>query len=202
MVATGIYYAIAFFVGGVAVGYLTRPLFGTPMFLFAAFFLWFFRDPERTTPRGPHAVSPADGKVVAFKLEPDGQTRISIFLSPIDVHVNRTPVGGKVIGYQYKRGEFLVASREEASLRNEQNIVTVLMDDGVKVTFKQIAGLVARRCVFDKKLGDTLEMGERIGLMKFSSRMDVFFGPEWDIAVREGDRVVAGESIIARRKAK
>ncbi|MEZ5399579.1 MAG: phosphatidylserine decarboxylase [Bryobacteraceae bacterium] len=198
MVVTGIYYAMAFIAGGVIVGWLARPAWGAPMFLLAAFFLWFFRDPERTVPQGPHAVSPADGRVTAVKPE-SGLTRVSIFLNPFDVHVNRTPVGGRILEAVYKPGEFLVASREEASVRNEQNIVTVECDDGVRVVFKQIAGLVARRCVLNKTAGDIVQMGERIGLMQFSSRMDVLFGPEWRILVREGQRVVAGETIIAQR---
>jgi phosphatidylserine decarboxylase len=199
MVVTGIYYAVAFAAGGLLVGWLARPVWGAPMFVLAAFFLWFFRDPERTVPQGRHAVSPADGKVTVVK--PEGPlTRISIFLSPLDVHVNRSPVGGRVVEAVYKPGEFLVASREEASVRNEQNVVTVECEDGVRVTFRQIAGLVARRVVFDKRVGDMVRMGERIGLMKFSSRMDVLFGPEWQVLVREGQRVVAGETIIARRK--
>ncbi|MEZ5355914.1 MAG: phosphatidylserine decarboxylase [Bryobacteraceae bacterium] len=200
MVVTGIYYALAFLAGGLLVAWLARPVWGAPMFVLAAFFLWFFRDPERTVPKGPHAVSPADGRVTAVK--PDGAhlTRVSIFLSPLDVHVNRTPVGGRIVEAVYKPGEFLVASREEASVRNEQNVITVECDDGVRLTFKQIAGLVARRVVLNKKVGDRVEMGERIGLMQFSSRMDVLFGPEWEILVREGQRVTAGETIIARRK--
>jgi phosphatidylserine decarboxylase len=200
MVITGIYYAIAFVAGGLLVSWLSRPVWGAPMFVLAAFFLWFFRDPDRTVPQGRHAVSPADGRVTAVKPEGPQLTRISIFLNPLDVHVNRTPVGGRVVEAVYKPGEFLVASREEASVRNEQNIITVECADGVRVVFKQIAGLVARRVVFQKKVGDILQMGDRIGLMQFSSRMDVLFGPEWEILVREGQRVVAGETIIARRK--
>jgi phosphatidylserine decarboxylase len=200
MVATGIYYAVALVAGGLAVSYLTRPAFGVPFWLLACFFLWFFRDPERKAPAGNHAVSPADGKVVAVK-EEGGRTRVSIFLSPLDVHVNRSPIGGTVTGFEYKPGKFLVASKEEASEENEQNVITVRGDDGVEVTFKQIAGLVARRVVFWKRRGERVEMGERIGLMKFSSRMDVLFGPEWEVLCRSGERVWAAETIIARRRA-
>lgn len=200
MVATGIYYALALAAGSLVVSYYTRPLFSIPLLVLAAFCLWFFRDPERVAPQGNHAVSPADGKVVAVKPE-GGHTRLSIFLSPLDVHVNRTPIAGVITRFEYRPGKFLVASREEASEQNEQNIVTVRGDDGVQLVFKQIAGLVARRVVFWKKQGDKVAMGERIGLMQFGSRMDVLFGPEWDVLVQPGERVWAATTIIARRKA-
>ncbi len=201
MVITGVYYALAFCAAGFAVAWLTRPWIAAPLFVLAAFFLWFFRDPDREAPLGPDMVSPADGKVMTVKMESDGLTRISIFLSPLDVHVNRTPVGGRIVDFEHKKGEFLIASAEEASARNEQNVITVEMEDGVKVVYKQIAGVVARRCVFDRKIGDVLRKGERIGLMKFGSRMDVIFGVEWQPVVRPGDRVWAATSVLARRKA-
>ena len=199
MVITGVYYALGFLVGACAVGYLTRPLYGLPMVLLAAFCLWFFRDPEREVPNGPHAVSPADGKVVAVKPE-NGLTRISIFLSPLDVHVNRTPISGEITRVDYHEGEFLVASREEASAQNEQTTITVKSSDGVQVTFKQIAGMVARRIIFNKRVGEKVRMGERVGLIQFGSRVDILFGPEWDIAVKPGERVWAASSIVARRR--
>jgi phosphatidylserine decarboxylase len=201
MVITGIYYALGLSVGGLVVAYLASPIFGIPFFLLAVFCLNFFRDPDRVVPQGAHAVSPADGKVLAVRPEGDSLTRITIFLNVFDVHVNRTPIAGKITRIDYKPGDFLVASREEASLANEQNVVTVEGSDGVKVIFKQIAGLVARRIVFNKKVGDVVAMGDRIGLMKFGSRMDVHFGPEWEIAVREGQKVQAATTILARRKA-
>ena len=199
MVITGVYYALGLLAGGLAVTYLTSPVYAIPLYVLAAFCLWFFRDPERVVPAGYHAVSPADGKVVAVKPQ-DGQTRVSIFLSPLDVHVNRTPISGEVTRVEYKKGEFLVASREEASARNEQSTITVKGSDGVSITFKQIAGLVARRIIVYKHVGDKVAMGERIGLIKFGSRMDIFFGPEWDMAVKVGERVWAASSIIARRR--
>ena len=198
MVVDGIYYALALSAGGAAVAYFSRPWFGAPLFVVALFCLYFFRDPDRSVPSGPVAVSPADGKVVAVKLESPTVTRVSIFLNIFDVHVNRTPISGKITDVHYNKGQFLIASKEEASSQNEQNTVTV-EGDGTRVRFKQIAGLIARRIVFNKKLGDTVTAGERIGLIKFGSRVDVEFGPEWEIVVKPGMRVAAGSSVIARR---
>jgi len=200
MVITGVYYALGFVAAGIAVTILTRPVYAFPLYVLAAFCLWFFRDPERKVPQGAHAVSPADGKVVAVRPQGDGQTRVSIFLSPLDVHVNRTPISGVITAFHYKEGDFLVASREEASAQNEQTTITVKGGDGVEVTFKQIAGLVARRIIFDKHVGDKVTMGERVGLIQFGSRVDIFFGPEWDVAVKPGERVEAASSIVARRR--
>ena len=199
MVRDGIYYACALAVAGAALSYLALPL-GIPFFVLALFCLYFFRDPERTAPEGPVAVSPADGRVVSVKAEPSGDTRVSIFLNIFDVHVNRTPIAGIITAVAYQPGRFLVASREGASSDNEQNVITV-EGDGTRVVFKQIAGLIARRIVFWKKTGDAVRAGERIGLIKFGSRVDVFFGPEWEIAVNVRDRVAGGASVIARRKA-
>ena len=198
MVVTGIYYAFGLVAGGLIVSYLTKPAYGVPFYVLAAFCLYFFRDPDRAIPSGPVAVSPADGKVVAVKPEGEG-ARVSVFLNIFDVHVNRAPIGGVVRSVEYRPGKFLVASREEASAQNEMNIITIDGDD-TTVVFKQIAGLVARRVVCDKKPGDRVEKGERIGLIKFGSRVDVHFGPEWEVLVREGERVKAGSSILAKRK--
>jgi|SRR5450759_1894309 len=200
MVADGIYYALAFGAAGGFVMYLTKPVFGLPLFLLAAFCLYFFRDPDREIPSGPVAVSPADGKVVSIVPLSGTETRISIFLNVFDVHVNRTPVAGTVTSVVYQPGQFLVASREEASTVNEQNTITV-EGEGTRVVYKQIAGLIARRVVCWKKPGDKVALGERIGLIKFGSRMDVILGPEWDITIRVGERVAAGSSVIARRRA-
>jgi phosphatidylserine decarboxylase len=197
MVITGIYYALGLTVLGLALSYFTRGWAGIPFYILAAFCLYFFRDPERTIPQGRHAVSPADGKIVAVKPE-DGGTRVSIFLNVFDVHVNRTPITGVIKKVEYSPGKFLVASKEEASTDNEQNTVTV-EGDGTTVVFKQIAGLVARRIIFYKKPGDRVTMGERVGLIQFGSRVDVHFGPEWNVVVREGQRVSAASSILARR---
>ena len=201
IVITGIYYALALAAAGALVTWLASPWAAIPLWLLALFCLYFFRDPEREIPSGPVAVSPADGTVVAVKPESATQNRISIFLNVFDVHVNRTPIGGTIAKVQYQRGAFHVASREECSVQNEQNVVTV-QGEGTTVVFKQIAGLIARRIVFNKKPGDCVSTGERIGLIKFGSRCDVLFGPEWEIVVRPGMRVAGGSSVIARLRGK
>jgi phosphatidylserine decarboxylase len=197
MVRDGVFYALAGFGAGVLVAWLVHPLAGVPFFVLAVFCLWFFRDPEREVPSGPVAVSPADGKVMAVVRETPESTRVSIFLNIFDVHVNRSPVEGSITDVTYRRGQFLVASKEVASVANEQNSVTV-ESDGTRVVFKQIAGLIARRIVFWKTVGDQVRRGERIGLMKFGSRMDVFVPPHIGLTVAKGDRTVAGETEIAR----
>ena len=197
MVVDGIYYALGLIGGGLIAGYFTRPALGIPFYVLAAFCLYFF--PDRAVPDGPVAVSPADGKVVAIQRYDPGSTRISIFLNIFDVHVNRSPIGGKIGKVQYEKGRFMVASKEGASSSNERNIVTV-EGEGSSVVFAQIAGLIARRIVFYKHSGDRVEKGERVGLIKFGSRVDVFLGPEWDVAVETGARVACGSSILARRK--
>lgn len=197
MVRDGFYYGAGFAAAGLVITWF-QPWLALLPFLLAAFCLYFFRDPEREIPQGPVAVSPADGKVVAVRPEGPSQRRVSIFLNIFDVHVNRTPIAGTITEVQYHKGRFLVASKEQASIQNEQNTV-VVEDNGTRVVFKQIAGLIARRIVFNKKPGDRVATGERVGLIKFGSRVDVMFGPEWDILVREGMRVAAGSSILARR---
>jgi phosphatidylserine decarboxylase len=199
MIRDGIYYALAFTAGGAIVSWLAGPRFALPLFLMGAFCAWFFRDPERPIPAGPVALSPADGRVMCVVKEGERHTRISIFLNIFDVHVNRSPISGIITDITYKRGQFLVASREIASAQNEQNIVTVQAEDGTKVVFKQIAGLIARRIVCTKQVGDFVQAGERIGLIKFGSRVDVIFGPEWRVEVSPGARVSAGSSVLARR---
>lgn len=168
--------------------------------LFCAFF---FRDPERTLPAGDLLVlSPADGKVVRVGPAPEGSAagagaqQVSIFLSIFDVHVNRAPIGGRVERVEYHPGEFLPAWDDKASLRNEQNTVT-LERDGRRVVFKQIAGLVARRIVFKKRPGDQVLRGERVGLIRFGSRVDVQLPAAARLLVRQGDRVQGGASALA-----
>jgi phosphatidylserine decarboxylase len=205
MVKDGIYYGIAFSAAGALLWYLIQPAFAAPLFLVALFCLYFFRDPDRAIPDGAVAVSPADGKVVAIVGDGAGaeSTRISIFLNIFDVHVNRAPIAGKIAKVEYIKGQFLVASREVASSQNERNTVTIVgsgAGDSSSVAFAQIAGLIARRIVFYKKLGDTVAKGERVGLIKFGSRVDIFLGPEWEIKVRSGERVSGGSSILAQRR--
>jgi phosphatidylserine decarboxylase len=199
MVRDGIYYGLAFTAAGALVMWLVGPLAALPLLAVGAFCAYFFRDPERPIPVGPVALSPADGRVVRVVAEGDRRTRISIFLNVFDVHVNRAPISGVITDIEYRRGKFLVASGEIASAENEQNILTIRADDGTKVVFKQIAGLIARRIVCTKKVGDVVQAGERIGLIKFGSRVDVIFGPEWYVEVSPGTRVSAGTSVLARR---
>lgn len=198
MVVTGIYYALVCAAAGAALGVFVSPWAGAPLVVVAVFCLWFFRDPNREIPRGPVAVAPADGKVVVVRRKP-GSTQVCIFLNIFDVHVNRTPIGGKVVDVTYNKGKFLVASKEAASFENERNSISVESKDGVTVTFAQIAGLIARRIVCYVAPGDFVTAGQRIGLIKFGSRMDVNFGPEWSVVVQEGQRVSAGSTILARR---
>lgn len=199
MVRDGIYYALGFAAAGGLISWLLGPWRALPFFLLGAFCAWFFRDPERALPIGPVALSPADGRVVAVAPEADRCTRISIFLNIFDVHVNRSPITGIITDVIYKPGKFLVASRGAASAENEQNILTIRADDGTKVVVKQIAGLIARRIVCSKKKGDSVQAGERIGMIKFGSRVDVIFGPEWRVEVSPGSHVSAGSSVLARR---
>jgi phosphatidylserine decarboxylase len=205
MVKDGIYYALGLSAAGALLWYLLNPAYAAPLFVLAIFCLYFFRDPDRTIPGGPVAVSPADGKVVGIIGDGKGaeSTRISIFLNIFDVHVNRAPIAGRIANVEYTKGQFLVASREDASSQNERNTVTITgttAGDSTSVRFSQIAGLIARRIVFYKKLGDTVQKGERVGLIKFGSRVDVFLGPEWEIKVRPGERVSGGSSILAQRR--
>jgi phosphatidylserine decarboxylase len=203
MVIDGIYYALAFSAGGALVWYLIHPAFAAPLFLVALFCLYFFRDPERVIPDGPVAVSPADGKVVGISADGGECKRISIFLNVFDVHVNRAPIAGQVMAVEYTKGQFLVASREIASSQNERNTLTIagtIEGQSTCIRFAQIAGLIARRIVCYKKPGDTVAKGERIGLIKFGSRVDIFLGPEWEIKVRAGQRVAGGSSILAERR--
>lgn len=197
MVITGLYYALGLTLVGFAIGYFSNAYAAVPFYILAVFCLWFFRDPERTIPPGPVMVSPADGKVVMIKPE-GGRTRLAIFLNVFDVHVNRTPISGTITKIEYQPGKFLVASKEEASTQNEQNTLTV-EGDGTTVVFSQIAGLIARRIICYQKPGDRVTAGQRIGLIQFGSRVDIVLGPEWKLAVKEGDRVSAGSSVIANR---
>lgn len=179
--------------------FISWVLVAVPLLL-AAFFLWFFRDPERNIPEGPGlVVSPADGKIteVAPIHTPEGdRIRLSIFLSVFDVHVNRSPVSGVVRRLQYKKGEYLNALDPASAERNEQSVVT-MEGEGCFVTFKLIAGLLARRIVFHPTEGTTLQRGQRVGLIKFGSRCDLVLPGDAHIRVERGQRVKGGETILA-----
>jgi len=201
MVNYGYYYAGGLLAGAALVTYLLSWPYAVPFYILAAFCLNFFRDPERRAPDGPVAVSPADGKVVSVRSDLAGNSQISIFLNIFDVHVNRTPIPGRIACINYKKGDFLVASKEAASTANEQNVIEVqgvVAGRPTSVVFKQIAGLIARRIICYKRVGDVLAPAERVGLIKFGSRVDVLLGPEWELAIKTGDHVSAGSSIIAR----
>ena len=201
MVIYGYYYAGGLLAGAAAVTYLLGWPYAVPFYILAAFCLNFFRDPERHAPEGAVAVSPADGKVVSIEADAAGNSHVGIFLNIFDVHVNLTPIPGRIACINYKKGDFLVASREEASHANEQNIIEVQGVVGGRPTtivFKQIAGLIARRIVCYKRVGDMVGPAERVGLIKFGSRVDVLLGPEWDVVAKVGEHVSAGSSVIAR----
>ena len=199
MVRDGYFYSALLLIAALLIGWLTAPAWAIPCLLLAAFFLWFFRDPDRTIPDAPGAiVSPADGTVTnVSSILWDGKpgTRISIFLNVFDVHVNRSPIAGMIREVRYQRGTFLNAMNEKCGELNEQNIVTV-EGEGQTVIFKQIAGLLARRIVFTKKPGDMVHRGERVGMIKFGSRTDVLLDPAAKIDVKTGDRVKGGSSVL------
>jgi phosphatidylserine decarboxylase len=196
IVADGIYYACALVILGLASSYFLNPWLGLPFYVLAAFCLYFFRDPQRTPPPGELILSPADGKIVSIRENP-GETRISIFLNIFNVHVNRTPIPGVLREVVYRPGKFLVASHEAASADNEQNTL-IIEGFGNRVVCRQIAGLIARRIVCYKRAGETLAAGERIGYIKFGSRVDVLFGPNWKLEAKMGDKVLGGRTILAR----
>ncbi|HOI30263.1 MAG TPA: phosphatidylserine decarboxylase family protein [Melioribacteraceae bacterium] len=169
---------------------------------FLLFNLNFFRDPERTPPKEKDVIiSPADGKIVIVKdvfekrfLESEA-TQVSIFMSPLNVHVNRIPVDGRVDFLNYIKGDYLVAFHEKADLRNERSEIGITGRYG-KMLFTQVAGFIARRIVFDLKLGDQVTMGDRFGMIKFGSRSDVIVPKGWKLNVKLGDIVTAGETIL------
>jgi phosphatidylserine decarboxylase len=171
--------------------------------LLSLFSLWFFRNPDRTPPSGAGiVVSPADGRIVYAGEIPPGRyapvagKRVSIFMSPFDVHVNRAPVTGRVASVRYHKGAFHVASVDKASLMNEQIGVAIVTPGGAVVTYVQIAGMIARRIVCDLKEGDAVRQGQRVGMIRFGSRVDVYLPAEARLSVVPGDQVRAGESVI------
>jgi phosphatidylserine decarboxylase len=178
------------------------PLAALGLFL-ALFSLWFFRNPDRTPPSGTGVVvSPADGRIVYAGESPPGRyalvagKRVSVFMSPFDVHVNRAPVTGRVASVRYHKGAFHVASVDKASLMNEQNGVAIVTPGERTVTYVQIAGMLARRIVCDLKEGDAVRQGQRVGMIRFGSRVDLYLPAEVRLSVVPGDRVRAGESVI------
>jgi phosphatidylserine decarboxylase len=200
MVRDGYFYGAGCLLAAALLVWLTAWPYAVPLVLLGAFFLWFFRDPEREIPHDAGAVvSPADGKVTDISVVTSGgtsQQRISIFLNVFDVHVNRSPIAGVIRDVRYQRGKFLNAMGANSAEENEQNIVTV-EGEGRTVVFKQIAGLLARRIVFNRKVGDQVARGERIGLIKFGSRVDVLLDLGAAIQVKVGDRVQGGASVVA-----
>ncbi len=172
--------------------------------MLAAFFLWFFRDPHRTIPTGKGLiVSPGDGRVTetaSITTTEGALQRISIFLSVFDVHVNRAPIGGTVSSVHYQKGQYLNAMNPASAERNERSAITLRgegADAGFEITFKQIAGLLARRIVCRCAEGQTVERGERVGLIKFGSRVDVLLPATAELRVKVGDRVKGGASVLA-----
>ncbi len=205
MVRDGYIYGLVFLVVAVACWEFTASLWLCLIpVLLAAFFLWFFRDPERAIPAGEGlVVSPGDGLVTetASITTPEGvRQRVSIFLSVFDVHVNRAPIGGIVSHVRYEKGKFLNAMNPASADRNEQSVVTVRgqgVDAGLEVTFKQIAGLLARRIVCRCVGGQRVERGQRVGLIKFGSRVDVVLPADAVLRVKVGERVKGGASVLA-----
>lgn len=185
--------------GGLFLGPAAGWFFGT----LTLFCIWFFRDPRRSVPQTEGAlVSPADGKVVDISRTEEGRfhnkpaIKISIFLNVFNVHINRVPVAGKVIGVFYNAGRFFAANVPKASLENEQNAVVMEMPSGKRVVCIQIAGLIARRIVCWIKEGSVLNRGERFGLIRFGSRVDLFLPIETEIRVSMGQKVRGGETIL------
>ena len=200
MVRDGYFYGLGLLIVALIVWSVSHMavLVAVPVIL-AAFFLWFFRDPSRTVPAGPGLiVSPADGKVEELEwieFPEGGRLRLTIFLNVFDVHVNRVPVGGVVTLSEHHEGQFMNAMKPESAIHNEQTLLTI--DAGeYSVSFKQIAGLLARRIVNDLKVGDRVERGQRMGLIKFGSRVDVLMPAETTPRVKVGDRVKGGSSVL------
>ncbi|OCL27526.1 phosphatidylserine decarboxylase [Orenia metallireducens] len=171
--------------------------------LFACFSIWFFRNPKRNVPDLPNSlISPADGKIVAIKKEKDNfffegreVTRISIFLNVFNVHINRIPIDGEIVYENYNHGKFINAFSEKASLDNEQNMIGIKTKHG-NILVKQIAGLIARRIIAVKGLGDEVKQGQIYGMIKFGSRTDILIEEDINIKVNIGDKVKGGETII------
>jgi phosphatidylserine decarboxylase len=203
MIKDGYKFAAAPVLLGVVAFGLGWNWFGGVLIFLGFFVLFFFRDPNRTPPPDTNTiVSPADGRVMEVVEESLGGKpgrRISVFLSIFDVHVNRSPVAGKITAIEYRTGKFYAAMRGKASAENEQNAFHVATDRG-EVVFKQIAGWVARRIICWKSVGDSVVRGERVGMIRFGSRMDIWLPEGVEILVRNGQHVAAGSSALARWK--
>lgn len=204
-----------FLIGGGAAMLLGLVLFGDWLFwlglLFTGFCLYFFRDPERVPPGRPGLViAPADGKVVSVApavppeelgLGPAPRWRVAIFLSVLDVHVNRMPVDGTVTRVAYRHGKFLSANLDKASEENERNAIALALPDGRDLAVVQIAGLVARRILSDAKVGDSVQAGDRFGIIRFGSRTDVYLPEGVQPIVSEGQTMIGGETVLAELSA-
>jgi phosphatidylserine decarboxylase len=200
MVKEGYYFGLPPLALGAAALFLRWTFVGIVLLCLAAFIFYFFRDPERIIPADPNAiVSPADGRVVVVTDEENAGRpgkRMSIFLAIWNVHVNRSPAAGTITSMNYCPGKFSAAMRASASTDNEQNVINLATDAG-EITFKQIAGLIARRVVCWKKVGDRVARGERIGLVRFGSRADLWLPRDSELLVKVGDHVAGGSSIVA-----
>jgi phosphatidylserine decarboxylase len=205
MVKEGYYFGLPPLVLGVAAFLAHWVVIGVILVALALFVFYFFRDPERVVPTEPGAiVSPADGRIVVIADEPNNGEpgkRVSIFLAIWNVHVNRSPEAGTITGMEYRPGKFLAAMVARASAENEQNVISLSTATG-EMMFKQIAGLIARRVVCWKKRGDVVARGERIGLVRFGSRVDLWVPREAEILVKLGDNVKGGSSVLAKWPAK
>ena len=202
MVRDGYFYGIALFlVAGLLRFFTGEWVWSIVPALLALFFLWFFRDPERAIPQGEGlVVSPADGKVTeALRVQtPEGESlRLSIFLNVFNVHVNRSPITGTLREVVYRKGRYMNAMNPASAEQNEQNRAIIEADAGYSVAFTQIAGLLARRIVFSPASGARLERGQRVGLIKFGSRVDVLLPGNAELHVKKGDHVKGGSSILA-----
>ena len=200
MVKEGYWYGLPLVLIAGGLAGIQRYAWAAAVIVIAGLVLNFFRDPEREIPSDSRfLVSPADGRTQQVVEEEFGGRRwqrVSIFMSPLDVHVNRSPLDGNISDIDYRKGGFHPAMRPEASLENERNIVTIRGGNTI-VIVRQIAGVIARRIVFWKQRGESLQKGERIGLIKFGSRVDILLEPQIEILVQPGDQVRAGSSILA-----
>ena len=195
-------FAVILFIGVLFTGNIILQIFFVISLLFIVFTTYFFRDPERTTPDGENLIiSPADGKIILIKDVQENDffksnvKMISIFMSAFNVHVNRIPISGKVVYFDYKKGAYHQAFRDEASYENERAIIGI-ESNGFKMLFKQIAGIFARRIVCNIREGSEVKQGERFGMIKFGSRLDIFLPEGVEIKVKLNEKVKGGETII------